>query len=652
MLNEKNKPAIKYNPSDKDLKIIAQTYDNLEIMIETCQKGYAEFNQNGEGKDRTLKQFLDDNQKRANSYVPSRASQGKEDWEANVFTPTTRNKVKALIAGIAKQPPEIAIIATNIKNQQSVVRAEFVKLLTESSFTEGEKNPEIDMFFAGWDTAIQGTKIELDDYIRIKNKIKRITNYDPATGEVSFEEIEAYVQDEAVSVNIPLTSFFVWDIYVPNIQDQVRIAWIDYLDETNAEYQFGDFVNFKYVKDGSHHFNDEETKTFFLKKWQERTKKQGKPYEVIRYYEKSSDTYRIIMNGVKFLDAPMLWGKTKKRYPFSKAIFEPFANSKFFWGNSLVNILMAEQDVENAFINSLVDKTYRSLNKPMLIGRVNRDNFDLEDEWVDGDTKIYVEDISQVLPMPIDGVNNAEVEMLSQIQKGMDSDSTDHVQSGASGSGSTAREIVIANERAEELKGLFYTMLKDFWLQKYRIRIINILMNYGQPRILEVIGDDGNKIIEEYYKAFRLPSADLSNGKQGQMEIQIVKDQTQLKRPYSLSVEEEKMNMSGQPTEIIQMTSTFLDGYDYGVRIMTDNLFQKTKSLKMAETTEKIMGAAKLFPQRFMANEEKFFENYMEMYGDSPEKYNAQPQQPEVGIDGMPNLNKPDTPQMGELPKI
>ena len=40
--------------------------------------------------------------------------------------------------------------------------------------------------------------------------------------------------------------------------------------------------------------------------------------------------------------------------------------------------IYAEQDVENALINSITDKTYRSLNKPMLIGRVNRDNFDLE----------------------------------------------------------------------------------------------------------------------------------------------------------------------------------------------------------------------------------------------------------------------------------
>lgn len=667
MDTEEIKPATNYDPSKETLDIIEKTYDDIDEMVDIMQDSFSEFNGNGDGTDRTLKQFLDDAQKRANSYVMTREAQGKEEWQANVFTPTTRNKVKALIAGIAKAPPEISITAKNLKNQTSVARAEILKLLIESSFVEGDKNPEIEMFFAGWDTAIQGTYIELDDYIRIKDKVKKITDYDPATGEVKFEEVETYVQDEAVSIRIPLTSFYIWDPYTSNVQDQTKIAWIEYLDKDDAEYQFGNFANWKYVKDGSYHFNEEDSKTFFLKRWDERTKGYDMPYEIVRYYCKTSDTYRIIANGVMLLDAPLLWGKTKKRYPFSKTIYEPFANSMFFWGNSLVNILMAEQDVENALINSITDKTYRSLNRPMLIGRVNRDDFDLEDEWVDGDTKIYVSDVAQVTPMPIDSVNNAEISMLKIIQEGLVKDSSDSVQSGQGGSGSTAREIVIANERAEELKGLFYTMLKDLWLQKYRIRGINILMNYGKAKTLEIVDEEGNKVYEESYKSFRLPSSELSNGKPGALEVQVVKDQASLKRPYELDVEEEKARMAGEPVEIMQITSNFLDDYDYGVRIMTETLFQKSRALKMAEASEKILGVAKLFPEIFMANKQKFFEDYMQMYGDNPDKYDAEPAAPpaQPGMEGMPGAevqaqdmaamgmpSNTEVPQMGQLPQV
>lgn len=650
-----SKTPATYNPSEAVLDKISKVYDDIDIMVDVKEQSYSEFNQNGEGDDRTLKEFLDDCQKRANSYVPTREAQGKQSWQANVFTPTTRNKVKALIAGIAKSPPEIAVTATNSKNQESIARAEILKQLIESSFVDGDKNPETDMFFAGWDCAIQGTVVELDDYIRIKNKVKKITDYDPATGEVSYDEAEDYVQDEAVSIRVPLTSFFVWSAYIPEVQQQPKVAWIDYIDESDAEYQFGDFANWKYVKSGSNHFTEEDTKTFFLKKWEQRTKGRGKPYEIIRYYCKASDTYRIIANGVMLLDAPMLWGKTKKRYPFSKTIYEPFANSKFFYGNSLVNILMAEQDIENAFLNSMTDKTYRSLNRPMLVGRVNRDNFDLEDEWVDGDTRIYVDDVSQVTPMPVDGVNNAEIAMLKIIQAGLANDSTDTVQSGSAGSGSTAREIVIANERAEELKGLFFLFMKDLWLQKYRIRGINVLMNYGRAKTREIVGDDG-AVIEEYYKSFILPSAELSNGKPGTLEIQVVKGQEDLKRPYELDLEEEKARIQGSPKEVIQITSTFLDDYDYGVRMLTNSLYQKSKALKLAQAQEKIMGVAKLFPQIFMANSQRFFEAYMEAYDDNADKYNSQ--QPAVG--GMPGGEMPApqnatnqlTPEMGALPAL
>jgi len=620
MAYEENKPAGK-TKAEKDHATLTQAYDYVDSMLEVIQRGYSEFNQNGEGKERTLKEFIDDSQKRVNAYVPSRESQGKEEWQANVFTPTTRNKVKALIAGAAKNPPEIAVKATNQKNQESPERAELVKLMVESSFIEGDQNPEVEMYFDGWDTAIQGTIVLLDDYIRIKNKVKVVTDYDSTTGEVEYDEVEDYVCDKAVSIPIPLLNFLVWNPYIRNIQDQPRVAWIDYKDEDEAEYEFGEFKNWSKVKDGSAHFTPEDTDTFFLKRWQERTKASGKKYEVVRLYDKIADQYLVILNGVILLDSPLLWGRTKKKFPFSKTIYEPFANSKLFWGNSLPNILMGEQDIENAFINSMTDKTFRTLNTPLLVGRINKDNFDLEDEWVDSDTKIYVEDVSQVTPMPISGVSQAEIAMLGVVRSGLENDSSDSVQSGRGGSGSTAREIVIANERAEELKGLFYTFMKDLWLQKYRLRALNLLSNYGREKVIEIVGEDGEKIIEKSYRSFRLDNTELSDGRRGTLRLDVVGSRAEQKRPYQLDVEEAKARKSGQPMEVLSITSNFLDEYEYGIVMLTDSLFQKSRALKMAEGQEKMKGLAALFPEFFQANKDRLVRDFLTLYSDSIDKY-------------------------------
>jgi hypothetical protein len=247
--------------------------------------------------------------------------------------------------------------------------------------------------------------------------------------------------------------------------------------------------------------------------------------------------------------------------------------------------------------------------------------------------------------------------MLNIIRGGLENDSTDKVQGGSSGSGSTAREIVIANERAEELKGLFFTMMTDLWLQKYRLRIINIGMNYSSPKIEAIVGEDGVKQTEEVFKTFRLPSVELSNGKMGTKQVEVVGDQAKLARPYELDVKETMMEMQGQPTEITQITNVYLDDYEYLVKVETEGLYQKSKALKMAMMEDKMKGYTTFFPMIFQSNQNEFFKSYAEGYGDDPEKYLKNAQQPQ-GLEqmmgeqqGQPQM-VPETSPMGALPQV
>ncbi|MFH2030825.1 MAG: hypothetical protein ABIJ40_09470 [Bacteroidota bacterium] len=646
---------IKKEQTDKQKEVVAYVYQEVKDMLEVMNDTYPEFN------DRTLKQFIDDNQKRANSYVPTREEQNKEEWQANFFSKTTRNKVKALIAGVAKNPPNVSITAFDEKNRQAVAQAEVMKTMVEASYVSGDKNPQLEMFFDSWNCAINGTVIKYDGYLKIKDDVEIIKNYNPSTGEFEVETKNETIEDECIEINIPIQNFLIKDPFVRGVQDQSAVALIEYIDKDKLEFEYGDFKDFEKVKSGKDLVGSEEVETFFKAEWTERTKDEK--YEVVKYYRKHGKNkgYKLIINGVLLLDAPLLWGRKKKVYPFPKAIYEPFASSSFFWGNSLPNILMGEQDVENAFVNSLTDEVYRSVTTPMLIGAVNKDYFDLEDENVSGDTRIYVEDVSQVTPMPVKGITQGDISMLNIIKSGMDNDSTDKVQGGSSGSGSTAREIVIANERAEELKGLFFIMMTDLWLQKNRLRVINVTMNYNTPMIEAIVGEDGAKQTEDIFKTFRLPDVELSNGKVGTKQIEVVEDQNKLSRPYELDVRETVMGMQGQPTEILQITRTFLDDYEYLVKIEADSLYQKSKALKMAMMEDKMKGYVTYFPQIFMANQNEFFKSYAEGYGDDPEKYlqnqQAQAPGPEQMMgqpQGQPGQSAmaPDTAGMGALPSL
>ena len=621
------KKVKEYKPTDKEVEKIEFIYDELQFMLdEVMNQQYPEFN------DRTLTQFIDDSQRRANAYVPSKESQGKDDWQANVFTKTTRNKVKALLASIAKNPPRISMEAFDAKNRLSVIRGDILSHIVEATYLQGDNNPEYTIYMDGWNCTINGTVVKYDGYIKTTDKVKIITGYDLEKGEVEFEEQEEIIEDKPIEIDVPLQHLLIKNIRIADIQEQPALIWLQYLEEEQFEREFNGYKNFDKVPDKSSTLATEELQIFFYDKWKDRVQNK-KCYEVLRYFNKQKEQYCIIANGVLLFDGPMLWGKRKKRYPFAKQVFEPFANAHFFYGNSLPNILMAEQDVENALINSMLDKTYRSVVAPMLVGIVNRDSFDLEDEYVDQDTNIYVEDINQVKPMPVEGIQQGEITMLKIIQQGMDRSATDQVQSGASWSGSTAREIVIANERAEELKDLMFTMMKDLWLQKYRIRTVNVLMNYNKTKVRHIVGEEGEKAFEETYQVFRLPNQEFATGERGIEQIEVVGTTAELARPFDLDVREEQSRLDGQPIAIKQITSDFLDDYEYIVKIETESLKQKSRAFEMAEVEDQMRGTATYFPQIFLANQQEFFKMYMERYGTSPDRF-------------LENMTAPTNPMM------
>lgn len=617
-LLNKNKLNI-YIPKGEERDTLNWVYKELEDMIQERNLTRRQFN------DRTLVQFIDDSEKRVQGYVPSREAQGKEDWQSNVFNQSTRNKLKAIIASVASTPPDIKYKATSYDDGGlDLRRAEIIENLV--NYSRYKTNPETEIFWEAWECATKGTVIKYDGYLQTKLKRKFIKSYDPITGDMKFEEKEVKVKDECIDILVPLQELYIKKFKVYDIQEQPSIAWVRYVDKCTAEDEFGHFKNWKYVKDKSTYRRTEGSQdTFFSDNWVSRVDEEE--YEIIKYFNKSKDQYCIVINGVLLLDAPLLWGRTDKIYPFSKTIFEPFSSKEFFYGNSLPNANMDAQDSINALYNMAHDKTYRSFNPPRLVGMVNKDLMEFEEETTGMETTIYLNDVNQAKYMDVPGLNNSELAMIQWVSKGMDMGTVDQNQQGMVGTGGvTAREIVIANENAKRLKGLFFMFLTDLWVQKTKIRILNILTNYTAPKVKEIVGENGNVTYQESFRTFNIEGSELPDGSSGILAVQFVGDRKDMPKPTDIEIEEEYNSMkTGQKYNKVVITHDYLDNFDYDVQIIPDSIFQKDSAEAQAIIEQKLRVIATMFPEKFMANQDILFEDFVKSYNEVPEKYMGMP---------------------------
>ena len=599
-------------------------YEERADMKKKRDQPYVQFN------DRTIKEFIDDSEKRLNAYVLDKSSQGKEDWQANFATRAHANKAKALLAATARDIPAMYFKVVNGEDQFDHFAADITKNLVSHSYNQG--NPQEDLFFLAWSNVGHGTVLSCEDIQKNVYQKSRIKSFDILTGDIEEELLEQETYGEPYSYEIPLMDLFVKNFYIRDVQDQPAIIHETYYaDKERFEAIFGGYPNASKVKDLVD-IKASEHDTYFHKMWSESVE-DGRGYLVTRYMNKFKGRrgmYRIVANGVELYNGPMLWVDVTRKnygrpvYPVAKTIFEPFANSDFFYGNSMPNAAMGEGDVLNTLYNTSLDKQYRSMVPPLLVGMVNKDMLDLEDEVVAGDTKIYVDDINQVKQMDIKGVTDSDVKMIDLISRGLDLTTLDPQQQGAAQKYVTARAAVAADERARQLKGIFFMFLESLWLQKVRLRVPNILLTYTMPKMIEVVGENDTKKLTEKYRTFNVEKTTLSDGTRGTLGIEFKPREEMTDRKammLDVEAEEERNYLAGKSYEKVILPYDYLSKYSFDVEIIPETLWQSSQSIAMAMTIEKIALIAERFPEYFAANKEILFRDLTKVYGDDVSRY-------------------------------
>lgn len=613
-----------YSPSEADQDTVRGVYDRLDEMIAKRQATYPEFN------DRTLVTYIEDGDKRLNSYTLPRDAYDppKEDWQSNIAMPTIKDKQMKILAGFALEPPEMEVKTYYQNKLPDVKRSDVVKWLIWGSYLN-ESNPNLEAFWESWEAASRGTVIKYEGYMRTKLKQKFIQSYDLETGKIEFDEREVTVDDNCFSYLMPLTELYISSYYVHDIQKQDRLAWVRNISFEQAEMEFGKNPSWKYVKSksGLQGISNANPDTFYFKsRWE--TRVDENEYEVVRMYCKHADSYIVIINGVLMIDAPLLWRVNgKKVYPFAKSIWMPFVNHAFFYGQSQPDHMSGLYDQYNTLWNTMTDNQYRRMVRALLVGQVNADALNLEDEYITNSTKIIVPDVTQTKEMTVGGIDNADVTMLKIVAQAMD-DAAPSMQSLMGNKQATAREVVIANDRLNELKSLYSEMIVELWRQKYALRLANIQQNYPIKR--DVFNEKTGKV-EKEARTYIIEGATLNavSGEVGTLAIVFddLSDAEQKAAADQITVDEQQMQQQGIRFKKMIVPTGYLDNTETQIMIQAASVFRKSQGYRQSLIMEKIDGLQKVFPQFFMAMSDKLIGEFVSAFGDNPAEYEQAMQQ-------------------------
>lgn len=605
-----------YNPTKEEAELTARRYKQLDEMQAMKDNPMPHFS--GDDGMRSFLTQIDYGERLLNGYTPSRAEQGKQEWQSNFMDKTTRMKLRAIAAGVGLKVPEMEYVAANNNGVLSHARAEMMKNTVRASFLDG--NPTLNAFLEVWMMLSHGVVFEHEGYQSGGAFREVVESFDLRTGAVTTKREYVAIDGKPFSIILNPQEFFWADWYRMDVQDQPYVAWTQRYSKSELETEFCKYPNYKYVLDKKGALGTLMRETTYFKSWSDKLTEQD-DYDVFRFYSKEEDAYEVRINGVLMLKTPLLWGNKEKWYPFSKTISEPFANPNFMVGMSLPQILEGYQDSKTNINSMVIDKLYRSLVPPFLVGLANKDLLEVEAELVNQDDRIYVPDVNQVKPFPYESVSQSDLAMLSLMDRSIDRLSVDPSQQGMQTPDVTARGSIIADERARELKGIIFMFLEDLWLQKNRLRT--------QTNLTHWIKDKGARTgFKE--STITVPNVTFSDGSRGTLDIHIAKTKNKLLSVAEIEAREAAAEEQGIIYKLVSFTQDYLDDWVYDFKVIPQSLYNQSRIRKEADVMEKIQREVTLFPEQFVAHKEKRYGEVMDIYDEVPDYQEPQPVVPQL----------------------
>ena len=469
-----------YRPDERTQDRTMSVLKDFQLSREIMDTPYEEFN------NKSLIQRMNTDQRAFNSFQPPKSADPDFEWQSNAIRPVTRNKVISIAAHVSGRVMIPQVFAQNERDEEdqnaSVVMRD---LLT---YTLEESDYDRTFLYSVISALVNPATVVHTEFADVKRKIKEITSKDRWT--------EKEVRDELFSgfknALVPLDELYINNIYEHDIQRQGYLIWRRAIDYTIAETKYGHLANFKFVTPGIQILFDDNEATFYE---QYDDSLQERLVEEIIYYNRYEDLQLVFLNGVLVTDPDQPNPRKDKSYPFSKFGFEPIDEGRFFYYKSLVSKLSADQDVIDTLYRMVIDG---SLLQTMPPTAVYGDEVITSSVTIPGSvTPLNAE--TKLEQLNVGGNLNAGFNALAKVEGSLAESSLDVRSQGMSEGGQqTAREVMILEQNARTVLGLFGKMIGFFVKDFGKLRINDILQ-------FMTVAEAGKLSPENRVKRFTLP---------------------------------------------------------------------------------------------------------------------------------------------------
>lgn len=600
-----------YTPSDKEKEVVSAIFSKFRHSADDRNRNFEYFD------GLNLIDYIDDSVRRFTTNIDERDD--IEDWQARVHDPFTRNKVLAILGKVVQVLP---IAHLKPRGEDDARRVGILNSLYE--YAEDVDDYEELMMHVLLEAVVKGTAIGYEGLDRKERKIKNIKK----TGDqLTYSEVTEQTARLFGAV-VPLEDFYPQHVGIRNIKQMDYCFWRTVVPESKFKSMWGHYSQCKYVQP-QRTFGDKENRPFYAD-FITGTVAEGM-IEIIRYYNKCTDEFVILANGVWLNPIKSSSGQeisplpfNHKELPFWDIKFD-FFGADFFYGKSLPDRLKSLQDVLNVLTNMLLDQSFLTIFPPLLTN-----GFDsIEDDYLRPGRRTPID--TQGLP-----INQAFMKLdlgtpsgwhqyiIEYTKKIMEQSSVDQVSSGQAGVGgrTTAQEIRTAAEGVASLIGLFGRFVNYGVKRKAYLKAKNILQFWNDPSSphTQRFSSDGSPMRKRgAYNTFRVPNATMTSGKRGQQVIEMFrknKDRPSKSELTSRALLHEAE--TGKKMEIIATDPSYLRDLEFDVMAVSNPKKEATRDMDKAMQLEKVRVYLSFFPD--VIDREVLATETAETLGDDPEK--------------------------------
>jgi len=560
---------------------------------------------------------------------------GIEDWQARVHVPMSAQKVEAVLGKVIAQLP---IAQVTQRFDDDVAKAQILDGLYQ--FAEDIDDYEELMICAVLEGIVKGTVVGYEGY-EYRKRTQRDIVGTQEDGTPIFE-VKDVTESKLYGEIVPLEEFYPSSVGIRRIEDmpycfrRKEISYSDFVSE------YSQYSRYTLVEEKRKISNDGEAP--FYKDYISTDIEDGN-VEIIFYYNRDTDEYVIIANGVWLNPltgmeiAPIPFNH--KRLPFWSTRFSTLG-SDFFYGKSLVDRISALQDVLNILTNMALDQSFLTIFPPVLTAGIDP----IEEDYLRPGRRIPVD--TQGLPlqsafMKLDlGTPSGWHQWIIQYSKSiLEEASIDQTSSGQAGIGgrTTAEEIRTAAAGVAAMLGVFGKLLNCGIKNKAALKTANILQFWTSketPIISTVLGSKAG-IFEKAFNVVAIENANINGTKRGKRMVAMYDSNESLpKKTEVVTTAKVYKAKTGEAVQIDAITGDYIRKVLFDIKLVPNPKTNETKEIQKALELEWAKTALGLFPNE--VNKEELANGIAVMFGKDPAKvFKFGENQPAAPADGATN---------------